>query len=120
LPLRTKRGQAPENLSTLKSWPLVLGVLSTALVLLFEFLTNPPRTNPALPTPFNQPILLEGTAWYFLMRLFIVLIPITITLFLAADRLFKSGNKWLFLRYYAEEIKSDIFSFRVLSISSVN
>jgi hypothetical protein len=94
----------------LKNWPLILGVLITALVLFNEFLTNPP-----MPPPNNNPVLKPGDPWYQVLNVLIILTPIIVTLFLAADRLFKSGNKWLLLRYYAEEIKKDIYSYRVLT-----
>jgi hypothetical protein len=99
----------------LKTWPLILGVLITALVLLNEFLTNPPVTDPPMPPPFNNPVIKLGDPWYWILHGLIILTPIIVTLFLAADRLFKSGNKWLLLRYYAEEIKKDIYSYRVLA-----
>lgn len=99
----------------LKSWPLILGVLATALVLLNQFLSNPPVTAPPLPPPFNQALIQPGDRWERLLHLLVVLTPILVTLLLAADRLFKAGNKWLLLRYYAEQIKKDIYSYRVLS-----
>ena len=99
----------------LKTWPLILGVLITALVLLNEFLTNPPVTDPPMSPPFNNPVIKPGDPWYWILHVLIILTPIIVTLFLAADRLFKSGNKWLLLRYYAEEIKKDIYSYRVLT-----
>jgi hypothetical protein len=94
----------------LKSWPLILGVLATALVLLNEFLTNPP-----MPPPLDVAIIDQSDPLYQILKFLIILSPLFVALFLSADRLFKSGNKWLLLRYYAEVIKSDIYSYRVLS-----
>ena len=86
----------------LRSWPLILGVVSTAAVLLQQQLSS-------------AEIFPEGHFWYQILRIFIILVPIVAALFLAAERLFKSGNKWLMLRFYAEGIKGDIYSYRVLS-----
>jgi hypothetical protein len=99
----------------LKSWPLILGVLATGLVLLNQFLASPPASNPPLPPPFDAPLIQPGDTWYWILHVLIVLTPILIALFLAADRLFKAGNKWLLLRFYAEQIKKDIYAYRVLS-----
>ena len=50
-----------------------------------------------------------------------VLAPIMVALFMAADRLFKSGNKWLLLRYYADVfVDVERLPFRRFSIAAQN
>lgn len=98
----------------MRNWPLILGVVTTALVLIYGVLTNPP-TNPKLPAPFDKAILLPDSLAGQIFHFFIILFPIVTALCLAAESQFKPGNKWLLLRYYAEDIKKDIYSYRVLS-----
>ncbi len=85
----------------LRNLSINLGVLATALILLQQFLVN-----------LN--LISDGDIPFQVLRVLIILTPIVVSLCLAAERQFKSGNKWLMLRYYAEQIKKDIYSYRVL------
>jgi len=49
------------------------------------------------------------------LRFWIILIPITVSVFIAASNRFKYGQKWIFLRSAAEEIKQEIFKYRTRS-----
>lgn len=48
-----------------------------------------------------------------LFHLFIVLLPITTSVLIAASNRFKEGNKWILLRAGAEAIKREIYLYRV-------
>jgi hypothetical protein len=77
---------------------LILGGLGTLLALTQKEWQLDPVTRPGLPA--------------VLLHWVIVLIPITISILIAAGNRFKEGNKWLLLRSCAEGIKREIFRYR--------
>jgi hypothetical protein len=83
----------------LQFWILILGVVSTALVLLQTQLERAgavaPRTFPA-----------------YLFQFLIVALVASMTALIAATSRFKAGSKWIFLRASAEAIKREIYRYR--------
>lgn len=50
-----------------------------------------------------------------ILRGAVILTPVTISILMTASNIFKPGSKWIPLRRAAEEIKSEIYSYRTLS-----
>lgn len=92
-----------KNSNRFQLWILILGVLSTILVLtqaqLIESLSIS-ETIPWLDKVFQYAI---------------IIMPITISVLVAASNRFKSGNKWILLRAGAEAIKREIYKYRILT-----
>jgi len=93
-----------KSFSDLLRWILWLGVLATLLAViqsqLSTVLPNAGQAEPALR-------FLLG-----FLRYAIMLVPITITVLVAAANHFKGGKKWVLLRGGAEAIKREIFHYR--------
>jgi hypothetical protein len=104
----------------LKSIPLILAVVSTLLVLIYE-------AKPVGET--GQPIIWETGYQGFmaslaslhgyslldlLFRFAIILLPITASIILGFETRLKLGSKYILLRGAAESVKRGIYSFRVL------
>lgn len=85
------------SFNRLQLWILSLGVLVTFLALTYTqfqgLLKSYPLQNKAL-------------------KLAILIMPITISILIAAANRFKAGNKWVFLRAGAEAIKREIYRYR--------
>ncbi|HET7897089.1 MAG TPA: DUF4231 domain-containing protein, partial [Flavisolibacter sp.] len=87
---------------------IVIGVLSTALVVIQQVFAPPsPESGPAAMPPV-------WAAVHYLL----ILLPILLTVLISAANRFKQGNKWLLLRAGAESIKREIYSYRVHSRSN--
>lgn len=85
---------------------LWLGGLATLLVLVqTQFVKN---SQTGIPYPLGE-----------VLRVFIILIPITITILTVASKRFISGNIWIYLRVAAEKIKSEIYRFRLLATLNI-
>lgn len=54
----------------------------------------------------------EGSIYDHLLRVFIILIPISVSVLISASNRFKAGNKWIYLRVAAEEIKQELYRYR--------
>ena len=108
----------------LKNVPLILGALSTLIVLIYSI---PADTN--LLTEGNQNQLLTNGYTNFMnwlasarsydladliFRFTVILLPITASIILAAETRLKPGSKYILLRGAAEAVKRGIYSFRVL------
>lgn len=93
-----------KSFSGLLKWVLWLGVLATLLAVIHSQLSivlpNAGRAGPALG-------FLVGVLKYV-----IILVPITISVLVAAANHFKTGKKWVLLRGGAEAIKREIFHYR--------
>lgn len=83
----------------LQLWILVLGVTSTALVLLQ---TQLERGGVVAPQAFPA----------YLFQALIVAMVASMTALIAAASRFKAGSKWIFLRANAEAIKREIYRYR--------
>lgn len=83
-----------DNFNWMQKWILRLGVLATLFVLIKT------QWQSAL-TPYNS--IFSGV---------ILLMPISITILVAAANKFKSGNKWILLRSGSEAIKREIYCYR--------
>ncbi|NMO16931.1 DUF4231 domain-containing protein [Pyxidicoccus fallax] len=81
----------------LQFWILVLGVASTAAVLLQTFLNGLARP----PPPSVD-----------LLRYLVVVMVASMTVLIAATSRFKAGTKWVYLRATAEAIKREIYRYR--------
>jgi len=92
----------------LQWWILALGVLSTLLVLTQTTL------QPHAASPGEVPWGMD------LLHRVIVLVPITLTILVAAANRFNAGNKWVMLRSSAEAIKQAIFRYRTRAASYVD
>lgn len=89
-----------KDFNWLQKWVLALGVIATVLVLS----QNQFRS-------FFQVDTLQDSA----ISLAIIILPITISILVAARNQFKFGNKWVLLRGGAEAIKREIYSYRTNS-----
>jgi hypothetical protein len=87
-----------KDFNRLQKWVLVLGVIATALALSQTHFTN-----------FFQVGSLQDNA----IRLAILILPITISILVAARNQFKFGNKWVLLRGGAEAVKREIYTYRM-------
>ena len=85
------------SFNRLQLWILSLGVLATFLALIYTQFRGLLEFYP-----------LENTA----LKLAILIMPITISILVAAANRFKAGNKWVFLRAGAEAIKREIYRYR--------
>lgn len=81
----------------LQFWILVLGVASTAVVLLQTYLHGTVEPRP----PAAE-----------LLRYLVVVIVSSMTVLIAATSRFKAGSKWVYLRSNAEAIKREIYRYR--------
>lgn len=95
-----KRQQTDFN--RLQIWILVLGVVATALALSQTQFKN-----------FFQVNTLQDNA----ISLAILILPITISILIAARNQFKFGNKWVLLRGGAEAIKREIYVYRMHALN---
>jgi hypothetical protein len=86
----------------LNNWILSLGVVTTAVALTYV----------ALTTSGN---VAEASASAGVLRFFIIVLPITTSVLIAASLRLKSGNKWILLRSSAEAIKRRIYRYRLLA-----
>lgn len=86
---------------------IVIGVLTTALVVIQQAFAPPADTAGGHPRPL---------AW-LIIYYSLILLPILFTVLITAANRFKQGNKWLLLRAGAESIKREIFSYRVCNRS---
>lgn len=89
-----------KNSNRFQLWILILGVLSTILVLT--------QTQWIKGTVSEKALLYKAFQWV------IIIMPITISVLVAASNRFKSGNKWVLLRAGAEAIKREIYKYRIL------
>jgi len=87
---------------------LTLAVLATTLAVFQEKISEWP-----LEWPFRYLIMENSENIDGFLRFWIILIPITVSVFIAASNRFKYGKKWIFLRSAAEEIKQEIFKYRI-------
>jgi hypothetical protein len=108
----------------LKNVPLVLGVVSTLIVLIYSI---PPDTNLLSEGNQNQ-LLTDGYRKFMnglasarsynlsdlVFRITVILLPITASIILAVETRLKPGSKYILLRGAAEAVKRGIYSFRVL------
>jgi hypothetical protein len=86
----------------LRNWPLALGVITTILAITFTVVTG-------------WGWLAEGSYEGLAARAVIILLPILTSALLAAEVRFKSGSKYILLRFSAEAIKQAIYRYRVLA-----
>lgn len=96
----------------LKNWPLILGIVSTFLVIMHQILfAHDPHTI-SLTWPFGS-----ANFWAVVLKdlfhVIIITIPILISGILAAETRIKPGSKWIFLRDAAELTKRAIYHLRV-------
>ena len=108
----------------LKTTPLVLGVISTLLVLIYSA--------PEVRLITEEQNILWGNIYNSLMnnlniipdryplldlafRFLIILMPISTSIILGVETQFKLGSKYIYLRGAAESIKRGIYSFRTLN-----
>jgi len=84
----------------MQKWILALGVIATVLVLSQSQFRS-----------FFQVDTLQDSA----ISLAIIILPITISILVAARNQFKFGNKWVLLRGGAEAIKREIYGYRTNS-----
>jgi len=54
----------------------------------------------------------QANFWHNFLHYSIILIPILVSIFIAASNRFQYGKKWIFLRSAAEEIKQEIYKYR--------
>jgi hypothetical protein len=107
----------------LKNVPLILGVVSTLLVLIH----STPGTNLVLEEGQNQlwssvyasfmnglTVVRASPLLDLIFRFTIILLPITASIVLGIETRLKLGSKYILLRGAAESIKRGIYSFRVL------
>jgi SMODS and SLOG-associating 2TM effector domain 1/Protein of unknown function (DUF4231) len=94
-----KRQQRDFN--RLQIWILGLGIIATALAL----------SQTQFRSFFQVNTLQDGA-----ISLAILILPITISILVAARNQFKYGNKWVLLRAGAEAIKREIYTYRTYSI----
>jgi hypothetical protein len=90
-----------KNSNRFQLWILILGVLSTILVL--------SQTQWIKDTVPEKSLLYKAFQWA------IIIMPIAISVLVAASNRFKSGNKWVLLRAGAEAIKREIYKYRILT-----
>lgn len=88
-------------------WILIFGGIATLLVLAQTQWVDLPKEE-VIPKFLQE-----------LLRFIIIIIPITITVLVAASTRFKPGIKWINLRTAAEEIKSQIYRYRTLASLSI-
>jgi SLOG in TRPM, prokaryote/SMODS and SLOG-associating 2TM effector domain 1/Protein of unknown function (DUF4231) len=96
-------GRQQKSFSTLLWCTVWLGVSATVLAVLQKQLK-------AIPTPVDWQTArtLVGKLLYYL----ILIVPISISILVAATNRFKTGKKWVLLRGSAEAIKREIFHYR--------
>jgi hypothetical protein len=114
----------------LKNLPLVLGVLSTLIVLIYSI---PPSIAPVTEGVRSQ----LWVDWYssfmnslaslrtngtldLIFRFTIIVMPITISIILGVETRLKLGSKYILLRGAAEAVKRGIYSFRALGDRRIN
>ena len=85
------------SFNRLQPWILSLGVLATFLALIYTQFRGLLESYPSVNTA---------------LKLAILIMPITISILVAAANRFKAGNKWVFLRAGAEAIKREIYRYR--------
>ena len=91
-----------KDFNWLQKWIMVLGVIATILVLSQSQFKS-----------FFQVDTLQDSV----ISLAIIILPITISILVAARSQFKFGNKWVLLRGGAEAIKREIYTYRTNSSS---
>ncbi|HKI07633.1 MAG TPA: DUF4231 domain-containing protein [Nitrososphaeraceae archaeon] len=94
-----------KDFSRLQIWILVLGVIATALALSQTYFVD-----------FFKADTLQDNA----ISLAILILPITISILVAARNQFKFGNKWVLLRAGAEAMKREIFTYRMHALHYSN
>jgi hypothetical protein len=110
----------------LKNVPLLLGVLSTLIVLIYS--ATPP--NAASLAEISQDLIWVNAYSAFMqsivdflakyplinlvLRLIIIVLPITISIFMGIETRLKLGSKYIILRGAAEAVKRGIYSYRAL------
>jgi len=72
---------------------------------------TPPATGTATPTAPATPTALAS---WWIVRQTLIVIPILLTVLVAAANRFKQGDKWLLLRGGAESIKREIYRYRTM------
>ena len=93
----SKRQQT--SFQKLQRWVLILGVLATLFAL--------------TQTQFKKDGLLADNDWQNkVLHYAIVIMPIGISILMAAINRFRTGNKWILLRSSAEAIKREIYRYR--------
>jgi hypothetical protein len=91
-----------KSFNHLQFWILFFGGLASFLALLHTQLTK------ISTFPLSH--------WVeMILRYTVIAAPVMVSILMTITNLFKSGNKWLPLRRAAEEIKSGIYSYRILS-----
>ena len=107
----------------LKNIPLVLGVVSTLIVLIYSATGTNISVEGAQSTIWvnsysafmNVVSNIKSNSWWdFFFRFIIILLPITTSLILAIETRLKLGSKYILLRGAAEAVKRGIYSFRAL------
>jgi truncated hemoglobin YjbI len=86
---------------------IAVGVCGTALVVIQQ--VSAPRD---ADNSLRRVFWIEGEYGWWLLNRLIILVPISLTVLIAAANRFKQGNKWLLLRAGAEAIKREIFRYR--------
>ena len=94
--------QQQKSFSRLQYWILLLGGTASFLALLHTQLVKVS----SLPL---------CTLFELILRWTVIMAPISISILMTVSNVFSPGNKWIFLRRAAEEIKSEIYRYRTLS-----
>ena len=101
--------QQQKGFNRLQIWMLVLGVIATALALsqtqFRNFFEDENLENP------------DNTLQNRAISLAILILPITISILVAARNQFKFGNRWVLLRASAEAIKREIYTCRMHALN---
>jgi hypothetical protein len=91
-----------KDFNWLQKWIMALGVIATVLVL----------SKSQFSSFFQSGTIQDGA-----ISLIIIIVPISISILVAARNQFKFGNKWVLLRGGAEAIKREIYSYRTNSLN---
>jgi TRPM family ion channel/conflict system pore-forming effector with SLATT domain/uncharacterized protein DUF4231 len=98
---------------------IVIGVVGTALALIKQVYNaegvQTGLKNWWLYLPWSWSEKTDHWVGWWLVYYLLIVIPIILTILIAAANRFKQGNKWLLLRASAEAIKREIFRFRAKS-----
>jgi SLOG in TRPM, prokaryote/SMODS and SLOG-associating 2TM effector domain 1/Protein of unknown function (DUF4231) len=99
---------------------LIVGVLGTALAIIQQVYAPRDGTDahnliPTALTDSDGHLDWKTTPWWVIHQSLII-IPILLTVLIAAANRFKQGNKWLLLRAGAESIKREIYRYRTRSM----
>lgn len=118
--LNAKRQQ--KRFSQIQMASLIIGVLGTALAIIQQVYAPKDGTDAhnlipaALTTDGNWHWKTEPSLGWWIIHQLLIIIPILLTVLIAAANRFKQGNKWLLLRAGAESIKREIYRYRTRSM----